>query len=170
MPILSSNIQYLTSTDLSATEMCTVVTVFDRCLKIKEQLRLNNIVCVFDQAIYCKAMEMKWRYPEKYKDCIVMLGIFHVIMMYLGITSKKVSDTGLKDLIIQSDVVATGSLDKALSGKMYNRSVRAHKIVYEALYRCLLNRMEDNNTENHELASTISDIQDKVTEFSEEIT
>ena len=150
--------------------MYTVITVFDHCLKIKEQLRLNYIVCVFDQAIYCKAMELKWRYPEKYKDCIVMLGIFHVTMMYLGITGKKFSDTGLKDLITQSDVVATGSVDKALSGKMYNRSVRAHKIVYEALYRCLLISMEDNNTENHELASTISDIQDKVTEFSEEIT
>ena len=30
--------------------------------------------------------------------------------------------------------------------------------------------MEDNNTEDHEIASTISDIQDKVTKFSEEIT
>ena len=163
MPILSSNIQYLTSIDSSATEMCTVITVLDHCLKIKEQLRLNYIVCVFDQAIYCKAMELKWRYPDKYKDCIVMLGIFHMIMMYLGIIGKNFSDAGLKDLLIQSDVVTTGSVD------MYNRSVRAHKIVYEALYRCLLNRME-NNTENHEFASTISDIQDKVTEFSEEIT
>ena len=70
----------------------------------------------------------------------------------------------------KSDVVATESVDKTLSGKIYNRSVRAHKIVYEALYRCLLNRTEDNNTEDHELASTIPDIQDKVTEFSEEIT
>ena len=87
-------------------------------------------------------------------------------MMCLGIIGKKFSDAGLKDLSIQSDVVATGSVDKAFSGKMYNRSARAHKIVYEALYRCLLNRMEDNNTKDHELASTISDIQDKVTEFS----
>ena len=166
MPILSSNIQYLTSIDSPATEMCTVITVLDRCLKIKEQLRLNYIVCVFDQAIYCKAMELKWKYPDKYKDCIVMLGIFHMIMMYLGVISKKFSDASLKDLIIQSNVLATGSVDKALSSKMYNHSVRAHRIVYEALYRCLLNRMEDNNTEDHELASTISDIQDKVTEFS----
>ena len=107
--ILSSNIQYLTSIDSSATKMCTVITVLDRCLKIKVQLRLNYIVCVFDQAIYCKAM-LKWRYPDKYKDCILMLGIFHMIMMYLGIIGKKFSDAGLKDLIIQSDVVAMGQL------------------------------------------------------------
>ena len=147
MPILYSNIQYLTSIDLTATEMSTVITVLDRCMKIKEQLRLKYIVCVFDRAIYCKAMGLKWRYPDNYKDCIVMLGIFHMIMMYLGIIGKKFSDAGLKDFVVQSDVVATGSADKALSGKMYNRSVRAQKLVYEALYRCLLNRMEDNNTE-----------------------
>ena len=43
---------------------------------------------------------------------------------------------------------------------MYNRSAHTHKLVYEALYRSLLNRMEDNT----------EDIQDKVNEFSEEIT
>ena len=136
MPILHSNIQYLTSIDSPAAEIST--TVLDRCLKIKEQLRLKYTVCVFDQAIYCKAMELKWRYPDKYKDCIVMLGIFH-IMMYLGIIGKKFSDACSKDLVVQSDVVATGSADKALSGKMYNRPARAHKLVCEALYRCLLN-------------------------------
>ena len=120
MPILSSNMQFLTSTDSLATEMCTVVTVLDRCLKIKEQLRLNYTVCVFDQAIYYKALEQKWRYPDKYKYYIVMLGIFYMTMMYLVITDNKFSDAGLKDLIIQSDVVATGSVDKALSGRIYN--------------------------------------------------
>ena len=67
-------------------------------------------------------------------------------------------------------MVATGSVNKALSGKMYNRLVCAHKLVYEALHRCLLNRMEDNNTEDYELISTISGIQNNVSEISEEIT
>ena len=80
------------------------------------------VVCVFDQAIFSKATELKWRYPDKFKDCIVMLGIFHMITMYLGIIGNKFSDAGFKNHIIQSDVVATGSVDKALSGKMYNPS------------------------------------------------
>ena len=150
--------------------MSTVKTVLDRYLKIKAQLRLDYIVCVFDQAIYCKAMELKRRYPVKYKDCFVILRIIHMMMMYLGIMGRTFSDAGLRDFIVQNDVVATGSIDKTLSGKMYNRSVRANKLVYEALYRCLLSRMEDNNTVIHELVSTVSDIQNKVHQFSEEIT
>ena len=38
MPILCSNIQYLTSIDSSATEMCTVITELDPYLEIKQQL------------------------------------------------------------------------------------------------------------------------------------
>ena len=45
---------------------------------------------------------------------------------------------------------------------MYNRPARAHELTYEALYRCLLNRMEENSAVDHELATTKFDIQDKV--------
>ena len=51
-------------------------------------------------------------HPDKYKDCIVIFGIFHMIMMYLDIIGKTFSDAGLKDLIIQSDVVATGPFEE----------------------------------------------------------
>ena len=90
-----------------ATKMSTVVTIFDRCLKIKEQLRLKYIVCVFDQAVCCK----KWRYQDRYNDYVKMLGNFHMIMMYLGIIGKKNSEAGLRDLIVQRDVLAIGSVD-----------------------------------------------------------
>ena len=42
-----------------------------------------------------------------------------MIMMYLGIKGKTFSNVGLRDLTVQSDVVATGSVDRALSGKMF---------------------------------------------------
>ena len=91
--------------------MSTVVTTFDRCLKIKEQLRLKYIVCVFDKAVCCKVMELKWRYQDRYNDYVKMLGNFHMIMMYLGIIGKKISEAGLRDLIVQRDVLAICSVD-----------------------------------------------------------
>ena len=90
MPILSGNMQYLTSIKPPTREMNTIVTVLDCCLKIKEQLRLNYILCVFDQSTYYKAIELEWRYPDKYKGYTVMLDIFHMIMMFLGIIGNKI--------------------------------------------------------------------------------
>ena len=37
--------------------------------------------------------------------------------------------------MIESELVATGSIKGVMTGKHYNRSVRAHKSVYEALQR-----------------------------------
>ena len=123
--------------------MSTLSEILSRCLKIKVKLNLPVIVCVFDQAIYAKAVEIKWTYPDKFESCILMLGVFHMLMLFLGIIGKRYKDAGL-DVLVQSEVIAEGSVDKALSGKMYNRSVRCHKIVYEALYRLFLKSMEDN--------------------------
>lgn len=106
-------------------------------------LKLVSIVCVFDQAIYCKACEIKWKEPEKFKNCVLMMGMFHMLMTYMHILSKRFADAGLKDALIQSAVVAEGSVESALRGKSYNRGVRLYKLFYESLQRLLIDRLED---------------------------
>lgn len=58
--------------------------------------------------------------------------------MYVGNTGQKVLEAGLRDFIVQNDVLAKGSFDKVVSGKMYNRAVLAHKLVYKKMLRFLL--------------------------------
>ena len=52
--------------------------------------------------------------------------------MFLGIIGKRFGDAGYGDILVQSEVIAEGSVDRALTGKMYNRSVCAVKLTYEA--------------------------------------
>jgi hypothetical protein len=42
-------------------------------------------------------------------------------------------DGGLKDLLIESSVYAAGSVEQMMTGKQFNRAVRALTLVYEAL-------------------------------------
>ena len=44
--------------------------------------------------------------------------------------------------MIESEIVAPGSMKSVLSGKHYNRSIRAHKIIYEAMQRLRLEAFE----------------------------
>ena len=44
-----------------------------------------------------------------------MMGIFHIIMMYIHILSARFSDAGLRDVLIRSGATAEGYIDKALS-------------------------------------------------------
>jgi hypothetical protein len=42
-------------------------------------------------------------------------------------------------LLVEADLVAVGSLKGVMTGKHYNRSLRAHKVIYEAMMRMLFN-------------------------------
>ena len=114
-----------------------------RALTIVEALHLDAIVCVFDQAIYIKACEIKWREPEKFKRCVFMMGIFHLRMVYMSILNKQFGDAGLRDALLQSSIIAEGSVEVALSGKSYNRGVKLYKVFYEALNRLLLSWLDE---------------------------
>ena len=54
---------------------------------------------------------------------------FHVIMCFLGVIGKRFQDGGLRDILIESNIAAEGSIHGVLSGKHYNRSIRSVKIV-----------------------------------------
>ena len=62
--------------------------------------------------------------------------------MYLGVIGARFGDAGMKDVDIQSNVVAGGSIDAVLRGKNYNWAVTAHKISWETLWCLLLEKFE----------------------------
>ena len=107
---------------------------------------LDTVVCVLDQAIYSKACEIKWEELLKFQGCILMMGIFHLHMVFMSILNKRFGDAGLRDALVQSSIVAEG-VDSALPGKSYNRGIRLYKIYREALTRLLLKQLEDEAPE-----------------------
>jgi hypothetical protein len=57
---------------------------------------------------------------------------FYTALTFLAIIGKRFGDAGLSDLLIESKVVASGSVPAVLEGWQYNRAMGAHKIVMEA--------------------------------------
>ena len=104
-------------------------------LKIKERLKLNNAIVVFDQALYAKAMDFKWRYSECFGDIILRVGAFHTFCTLLGVINKRFQDAGLRDLCAESQVIAEVSVSGVLEGTRYNRAVRLHRLVFETMMR-----------------------------------
>ena len=81
---------------------------------------------------------------------------FHLLLMLLGVIGSRFGDAGLRELAVESDVVAEDSMDKAINGKRYNRDVRLHKCVYEALMRLLLKEFESSVTAGLEFGTAES--------------
>lgn len=62
---------------------------------------------------------------------------------------------GFEDILIESEVVAPGSMKSVSAGSMVNRSVRAHKLLYEALIRLQIQEFLQETQQSNELESTI---------------
>jgi len=137
--VAADNIAYLTPIDGPATSLSTVWEVLNRSMQIRNQLNLPAVACVFDQALYAKAAEIVWSHPDKFSGIVLCMGIFHTICMFLRILGKRFADAGLRDILVETGIVAQGSVSAVLDGKQYNRGVRVHKIVYEALMRLIWN-------------------------------
>ena len=99
------------------------------------RLGLEDTVIVLDQAIYAKALEIIWKQQQQFKSVVFKMGDFHVACVFLAVLGKRFGDAGLRDLLIESRIVGSGSLNGVLEGRHYNRALRTHKIVLEALMR-----------------------------------
>ena len=130
----NDTVGYLPTINAPATELSTVHEVLNQTVSIMESLQLKSIVCVFDQALYSKAAEIVWKH-EKFKNIVIRMGVFHTICNLLSIIGKRFQDAGLRDMCVESGVVAEGSVAGVMEGRKYNRAVRLHKVVYEALMR-----------------------------------
>ena len=68
-----------------------------RALKIKVALKFPTII--FDQSIFKTAAEIIWKDPSMLKECILILGTFHTIMMYMTVISKLFKDAEVRDVL-----------------------------------------------------------------------
>ena len=118
-------------------------------MSIMKSLQLNNIVVVFDQALYAKAAEVTWKRPETFKNIILRMGVFHATCNFMGTIGKRFADAGLRDLCVEAGVIADGSITGVLDGHRYNRAIRLHKLLYEAFLRLAWKGFRPWLEENH---------------------
>ena len=117
-----------------ATELSTINEILRQSEDIRKRLYLDQII-VLDQALYAKACEVAWKNRELYEKIILRLRTFYTICNLLSIIRKRFQDVGLSDVCIECGILAGGSVCGVMEGKVYNRAVRIHKYIYEALMR-----------------------------------
>lgn len=160
-PVSQDIIGYLPTINSPATQLTTVFEILNQSELIRKELHLETIVVVMDQALYAKATEIAWKHKERFSNILLRMGTFHTICNALAILGKRFGDAGLKDICIEAGIVAEGSINGVLDGKHYNRAVRIHKYIYEALMRLawaeLTPWVEENVPERSEMIKTFLD-------------
>ena len=140
--IRPSVVGYLPVIPASPTEMSTVYHLLQRSLAIADSLGQHSIPVVLDQAIFAKAKEVMWKHRQQFARVVLMMGGFHTSMVFMGVIGKRFGDAGLHDIMVESGVVGPAAIATTLSGKHYNRGIRSHLLVMEALLRLLWRKFE----------------------------
>ena len=127
----------------------TVYTILARCKYISELLGQKYTVVTFDQAIYCKAKEIVWMKDNEFRNTIIRLGGFHIIMNFMKAIGQHLDGSGLKEAWTESSVFGETTAGQMMDGSAYNKAVRGHKIAVEALWRVLWVKFEEWCNENN---------------------
>ena len=122
------SVGYCPVIEASPTELPTVYTVLQRSLQMADQLGQQDVIVVFDQAIYAKALEVLWQNQQQFQRLVVRIGSFHTICAFLSAIGKRFGDAGLADILMESGIVGSGCVTGVLEGRHYNRAVRTHKV------------------------------------------
>lgn len=127
-----------------------------------DQLSQDDVVVVFDQAIYSKALEIIWKKPIEFHRIVPCMGAFHIVCTLLAVIGKRFGDAGLRDVMLESGIIGSGSVNGVLDGRHYNRAMRIHKVIMEAVlrlrwvsFRTWLTEQDVHDSNDQRLASTI---------------
>ena len=101
---------------------------------------------------------------------MLRMRVFQTACTLLSIIGKRFQDADLRDLCVESGVIAEGSVVGVLDWGRYNRGVILHKIMYEALMRLAWQRFVVCIQENQkESKTTVSSFFSEIGESYDDI-
>ena len=140
-----SKVEYMAPLNESINENSTVQYILEQSIKASTEVDQEYAIVTFDLAVAKKAYALVWQYTEQFSKVIVRMGVFHTICSLFGTVGKMMKGSGFSEIVIESGICASGSLDRVMSGKHFNRAVRVHKLMFESLERLLLSRFEQDH-------------------------
>jgi hypothetical protein len=133
-----SNIGSMTPIMNPITEYYTVQQSLITSMEVTNRLNQEFTFVTFDLAAARIAYDIVWSNPQKFKNVVIHLGAFHIMCPYMGAIGKMMAGSGFEEVVIEAGVCASGSINQVMSGKHFNRAVRVHQHVLDAVTRLLL--------------------------------
>lgn len=148
IPVNKSIIGYLNPIQQPITQMGTVYQCLKTSIDVSAKLGQRFTFVTFDLAAAKLALNAVWNEPEKFRDVIVNLGAFHTVCAYMGALGKLMEGSGFEELVLEAGLCASGSLQQMMNGKHYNRALRVHQTMADALGRLMTRAYLSNDMSN----------------------
>ena len=90
---------------------------------------------VGDQPVYALMVQLKNENQDKFQLIPPVLGPFHTHISFISAINKRFQGSGLSEIVVATVIISEGSVDQALRGNHYNRSIRCLTLMYEVIMR-----------------------------------
>ncbi|CAH0563075.1 unnamed protein product [Brassicogethes aeneus] len=125
----TQKISYLTPINLSPTKWEVVYETLLQCQKMTKELNQQYMEVTYDLAIAKMAMRIQSAEKDTFNNIFIHLGSFHIMMAYFHTVGKFIDECGLADVMVESQILASGSVGGFISGKHFNRCKRLHPLM-----------------------------------------
>lgn len=156
-PTNLTTIDYYPVINHPITENSTVQECLRMSKKCSEEVGQRYTITTFDLGVCMRAYPIIWKNPNIYKDHIVMIGSFHTVCAYLKMVGKKMEGSGFSEILLESGLMSSGSLQGVVSGKNYSRAMYCHKAMAEGLERMLFRKFQDIKGEDRILQQSLQE-------------
>ena len=109
--------------------------------KRTQSLGQENSVVACDLGIYQIARKIKEVDPDVFRQTVVRIVAFHLLMKFMEVIGDRYGNAGLSELLSRSGLYGDSTIRMILLGKAYNKAVRSMKLIYEACFRLIFAEM-----------------------------
>ncbi|CAH1773854.1 unnamed protein product [Owenia fusiformis] len=146
-PPRKSAIDYFTPIHQSFTDYSVIKELLKQSEDATTEVGQEFVLSTFDLGGCMKALPLIWKFPEQYKKHVVTPGPFHTGMNYINmVTGHKCMGSGYSEILMEAELVTSGSLNSVLKGKAYAKAIFCLKTVCEAMERLLIERFSEDES------------------------
>lgn len=113
---------------MSPTNTSVVLETLIKSQKIAHECSQQYIQVTYDLAIYKIANQILSTEKPQFDNVFINLEQFHIEMAFFKVVGKVFDNCGVTNIMIDSDLLATGSVNGFISGKHFNLCKRLHPI------------------------------------------
>ena len=128
------SVLYMKHIQLPPTRIDVVRETLRRSLAVARECGDQFAIVSYDLAIAKIAKQLQVEEAPEFDDLFIQFGQFHIALSFLSSLGHIIEGSGGPYILIEAGLVAPGSMNKFLKGKMYNRCRRGHVSLSTAMH------------------------------------
>lgn len=144
---------YLTTINASPTNKSVVLETMNQSKIVADECGEDYMQVTYDLAIAKVALQIQSTDKGRFDNLFIHLGSFHIMMAFFKAVGKFIDNCGLTNIMVDTKMLANGSVNSFIAGKHFNRCKRLHPIMALALQILHFEKfVQEKNVElSHEL-------------------